>query len=308
MLNYYKRTKVDENIITLDKCETGAWISLINPNEEEINFVSELQNVDKDFLKSATDPDEKPRVEIDNGNVLIIIKIPYKDENLIYTLSFGIVVSEKNIITICTSDNIVIQDFLNLKVKNFYTTKKTRFCLQILARANRNYQKFLDEIEREIEKTESSITKSFKNEEIIKLLGIQKSLVYINTAVLSNEKVLERILGGKLLKMYSEDEDLLQDIIDDNKQAIDMVNIYSNILSSTMDAYASLISNNLNIVMKFLTSVTIILAIPSIVTSFYGMNVDLPFQQYHLAYVYVIFISSFLAVIASYFFFKKGYF
>ncbi|MEM3374173.1 MAG: magnesium transporter CorA family protein [Candidatus Woesearchaeota archaeon] len=308
MLTIYRKSQSDKELITLEKSETGSWISLINPNDEEISKISQEQNVPEDFLKSVNDPDEKPRIETENGNVLIIIKIPHLRENFIETLSFGIIVAEKNIITVCSTDNIIINDILSNKIKNFYTTKKTRFCLQILARANRNYQKYLDDIEKNIEKIESEIMKSFKNEEIIKLLGIQKSLVYINTAILSNEKVLEKIMTGKLLKMYDEDEDLLEDIIADNKQAIDMVNIFSNILSNTMDAYASIISNNLNIVMKFLTSVTIILAIPSIVTSFYGMNVELPFQDSHIAFVYVILISSGLAMLASYFFFKKGYF
>jgi magnesium transporter len=308
MITIYRKNVSDEKLTELKKIETGTWINLINPTEEEIKEINEKTSAEIDLLKAAMDWDEKPRIEIEEKNILIIIKVPYLENGVTYTLPLGIVTTPKHIITIAASENLIISDFLESRVKTFFTTKKTRFCLQILARTNRNYQKYLNEIEKKIEELEKIITKSFRNEEIIQLLAIQKSLVYINTAVVSNEKVLEKITGGKVLKLYEEDEELLEDIIIDNKQSIDMVNIYSNILSNTMDAYASLISNNLNIVMKFLASVTIILAIPTIVASFYGMNVELPFEHAPNAFVIVFVICAALMGIAIYFFNKRNYF
>jgi magnesium transporter len=308
MIEIYRRNRADEKLEKIKRVETGAWINLISPTDEEISEISEKTDADVALLKASLDWDEKPRIEIDGKNRLIIARVPYTEKDVMYTLPLGIVITEKHIITISNTENIVISDFIEGKVKTFFTTKKTRFCLQILARTNRNYQKFLNDIEKKIDELEKSITKSFKNEEIVQLLALQKSLVYISTAVVSNEKVLERIAGGKIIKLYEEDEELLEDIVIDNKQSIDMVNIYTNILSNTMDAYASLISNNLNLVMKFLASVTIIMAIPMIVSGFYGMNVKLPFEDVHNAFIIVFIITASLMGLAIYIFTKKNYF
>ena len=308
MIEIYRRNRSDESLEKIKRVETGAWINLVSPTEDELSEISEKTGADKDLLKASLDWDEKPRTEIDGKNRLIIARVPYTEKDVMYTLPLGIMITEKHIITVSNTENIVISDFIENRVKTFYTTKKTRFCLQILARTNRNYQKFLNEIEKKIDELEKSIMKSFKNEEIIQLLALQKSLVYINTAVVSNEKVLERITGGKIIKLYEEDEELLEDIVIDNKQSIDMVNIYINILSNTMDASASLISYNLNIVMKFLASVTIILAIPTIVSSFYGMNVELPFEHVPHAFLIVFFMCSALMGLAIYIFNKRNYF
>ncbi|MEK6916865.1 MAG: magnesium transporter CorA family protein [Nanoarchaeota archaeon] len=309
MMHFYKKGLSDTTLITLKKVETACWINLVNPTDTEINFVSKLTKVETNFFKSALDLDEKPRIEIEDNIVLIIVKVPHLNENsIVDTIPLSIIITPKNFITISAHKNVVIEDFIEMHIKSFFTTKTTRFCLQIMARANRNYQKHLSNIEKKIEIIEKSIHKSLKNEEIIQLLDIQKSLVYINTAIVSNEKVLEKIMNGKVLKLYEEDKDLLEDIIIDNKQSIDMVNIYSSILSNTMDAYASLISNNLNIVMKFLASMTIILSIPVIVSSFYGMNVRIPFEDSRHAFLIVLLISFGLSLLATIVFIKKKFF
>ncbi|MCM2326131.1 MAG: magnesium transporter CorA family protein, partial [Candidatus Woesearchaeota archaeon] len=191
MITIYRKNVSDEKLTELKRIETGTWINLINPTEEEIKEINEKTGAEIDLLKAAMDWDEKPRIEIEEKNILIIIKVPFLENGVTYTLPLGIVTTPKHIITIAASENLIISDFLESRVKTFFTTKKTRFCLQILARTNRNYQKYLNEIEKKIEELEKIITKSFRNEEIIQLLAIQKSLVYINTAVVSNEKVLE---------------------------------------------------------------------------------------------------------------------
>ena len=192
-------------------------------------------------------------------------------------------------------------------MKNFYTTKKTRFIVQIFGKSNFYYQKYLDGIEKKINSIEKELLKSSRNEEIIQLLNIQKSLVYINTAVISNKKVLEKIIQGNFLKLYKEDEEMLEDIMVDNEQSIDMAGIYSKLLANTMDAYASIISNNLNIVMKFLASVTILMAIPTIIASFYGMNVKLPLQESPMAFMFTILISFALTFSAMFVFIKNKF-
>jgi magnesium transporter len=177
--------------------------------------------------------------------------------------------------------------------------KKTRFLLQILYRNSKLYLQYLRRIDKASDKIESKLHKSLKNEELIQLLGLEKSLVYFSTSLKSNEIVLEKILRSTPIKMYPDDTELLEDVIIENKQAIEMANIYSNILTGTMDAYASVISNNLNIVMKFLTSVTIVLSIPTMVASFFGMNVDVPFENNPHAFAIIFVMTMFFSVILA---------
>ncbi|MFH0875368.1 MAG: magnesium transporter CorA family protein [archaeon] len=309
MINIYKRASIDEGLSKIDKYDTGAWISAVNPSAEEITELSKELNIEEDVFKLALDEDEKPRIQLEETYKLIIIRVAYgTDESEINVTPLTIIVTQKHLVTISLREIEELSHFLKKLPKNFFTTKKTRFFLQILSRANGHFQKVLADIEKKIETKEKLLLKSMKNEEIVELLDIQKSLLYINTAVASNDKVLERILNGKVLKLFDEDEDLLESIIYENKESIEMVNIYTNILANTMDAYASIINNNVNIVMKFLASVTIIIAIPSIVASFYGMNVDIPFESSPFAFVYVIVISVILTIIPAYYFAKKGYF
>ncbi|MBU0757851.1 MAG: magnesium transporter CorA family protein [Nanoarchaeota archaeon] len=309
MITYFRKASTDEVLVERDKLETGTWIDVRSPIHKEIKFLSETLNIPEEEIRISLDPDEKPRIEIEKEYKMIIIRLPYIDEkNELNITPMAIFILPKCILTISIETTHVLTDFIEHKVKNVFTTKKTRFMLQILKRANYYFQKHLDEVEKKIESTEKTLLKSFKNQEIIELLKFQKSLVYLNTAVVSNDKILEKILSGKILKLYNEDEDILEDIVIENKESIEMVNIYTNILANTTDAYASIISNNLNIVMKFLTSVTIILAIPTIVSSFYGMNVPLPFQHTQFAFQFPFFISILLMGVAIGWFVKKKYF
>src|SRR3989344_1194889 len=301
MITVYKKTAQAQSLATLDQFESGTWINVIDPQAEEIDSLAHQLKLDFFTLKTALEVDEKPRVEKDPlGNIFILIRVPARElDGRIQVLPLTIIVTPSSIVTIAPQETKILGDFLTGEGRDFYTTKKTRFVIQILHRTNFYFQKLLNQIERDIDVNEKLLLKSFRNAEIVALLAIQKSLVYFNTAVVGNGKVLERILKGTSLKLYTEDSEFLEDMIIENKESIEMVNIYSDILANTMDAYASIISNNLNIVMKFLTSVTIILALPTIVASVYGMNVSLPFQANPLAFWYTLVMSLFLISAAT---------
>ncbi len=311
MLQIYK--SADNGVITLDHVENGAWINLINPNPQEIMYVSNNLNIPVDHVKAALDEEERSRIEVDEGCTVVLIDIPVPDTNLqqggiYYTIPLGIIITENNIVTVSLKENYVIKDFIERKNKSFYTFKKTRFLLQILYKNSKLYLQYLRNIDKTSDKIESKLHKSLKNKELIQLLELEKSLVYFSTSLKSNEIVLEKILRSTPIKMYPEDTDLLEDVIIENKQAIEMANIYSNILTGTMDAYASVISNNLNIVMKFLTSVTIILSIPTMVASFFGMNVEVPFENNPHAFAIIFSMTIFFSVILAFTMFRKQLF
>jgi magnesium transporter len=202
-----------------------------------------------------------------------------------------IVVRDDYFITVSLRKNKIIEDFEKRKIKNFQTYKKTRFIFQILYLNATYYLAYLKQINKETEFAESVLKTSMRNEELLKMLSLEKSLVYFATSLKSNESVMERTLRGKIIKLYDEDEDILEDAITENKQAIEMAQIYNNILNGTMDAYASIISNNLNGVMKTLTSITIILAVPTMISSFWGMNVTLPLQYSQYGFVIMIIVA-----------------
>lgn len=267
--------------------EKGCWINLVAPTTQEINSLCHAIKISDEFIKYPLDQEEKARIDIEDDQILIIEDIPIYEapdnssDEAFSTIPLGmIVVRDDYFITVCTRENPIINEFVDCKIRSFFTYKKTRFILQILYKTATYYLSYLKSINRETDKTEDNLQKSMKNQELIKLLSLQKSLVYFTTSLKSNELVMEKLLRGNVIKMYEEDEDILEDAIVENKQAIEMGTIYRDILSGTMDAYASVISNNLNIVMKLLTSITIVLSIPAIIAGLWGMNVDgLPFSD-----------------------------
>lgn len=300
---------VDDELVATPNLDTkGVWINLVNPTDEELARVAAEAKILPDFLRAALDEEERSRIEIEEGQLLILIDVPVSEGDngtLIYdTIPLGIIVSERAVVTVSLKDNLILTEFEYSKPKTCYTYKKTRFVLQILFKTATYYLRYLKQIDKKSSEIEAQLHKSMKNEELIKLLNLGKSLVYFATSLRANEIVLEKLLKSQLIKidpdsemtskiltMYEEDEELLEDVITENKQAIEMCEIYSNILSNTMDAFASVISNNLNIVMKFLTSVTLVMAIPTMISSFYGMNVPLPFQHSPHAFSIIVGIS-----------------
>ena len=260
---------------------SGAWIHLTDPTKDELDFINKECAVMPGFLQAALDEEETPRIEKDEEQTLILVDIPVIEPEgtsfLYNTVPLGIVITEHNIVTVCLEESTIIDDFHKGRVKGFDCAKKTRFVFQLLYKNSSRFLQYLRQIEKASTQVESALHKSLKNRELIQMLKLEKSLVYFATSLKANEMVLEKMLKTNLIKRYPDDEDLLEDVIVENKQAIEMCTIYRDILSGTMDAFASVISNNLNIVMKLLTSITIILAVPTLIASLWGMNVDVPF-------------------------------
>ena len=276
---------VNGRLTELDTIVEGCWINLTDPNEEELHSVSKALNVEPDFLRAALDEEETSRIDTEEGQTLIIIDTPAvekADSAVVYsTLPLGIIVTETNIVTVSLRESSVIRDFADGLVKGVSTHKKTSFILHILLRVAKRYLQYLKQIDKIYNYMERQLYKTQRNKELIQLMDLEKSLVYFNTSLKANEVTLEKILRGRIVTLYEEDQDLLEDVLIEVRQAIEMANIYSSIISSMMESFASLISNNLNETMKVLTSITILLTIPNIVFGFYGMNVaGLPWDQF----------------------------
>ncbi|WP_417908567.1 magnesium transporter CorA family protein [Candidatus Electronema sp. PJ] len=303
----------ENRYVQIDKFEKNCWINMISPDRQELERLSQEILIPADFLTDPLDMDERARIETEEGVLLIVLRIPDYDEKnsevpFITTPAGIILTKDGSIITICSSD---ITDLLELYVgkgKYIVTGNRSGFVLRIFLRTALLYLKFLKEINRRTAEIEKELQKSLQNEELIKLLNLEKSLVFFTTSLRSNELMMERLLKTKTLELTAEDEDMLEDVIIDNKQAIEMANIYSNILSGMMDAFASVINNNINYVMKILTSITILLTIPMVISSIYGMNIKIPFQHSPYAFLIVIGISSALSLSGILFFIKKRWF
>lgn len=290
----------------------GSWINMVNPTEGEIKAVCENVRMNDQFIRYALDIEEKARIdqEDEDSTTLFVVDVPIAEKNdnaeNFTTMPIGmIVVRDDFFITVSIRKNKVIEDFEKRKIKNFQTYKKTRFIFQILYLNASYYLTYLKQINKETEFAEYVLKNSMRNKELLKMLSLEKSLVYFATSLKSNELVMEKTLRGKIIKLYDEDEDILEDAITENKQAIEMAQIYNNILNGTMDAYASIISNNLNGVMKTLTSITIILAVPTMISSFWGMNVHLPFQENPFGFVIMITAAILVTIIVTVWLNKK---
>ena len=285
MIKIYN-TEVKTNVTTeVQEIQKGCWINMVSPSEKEIKTVCEKTNISDDFIRYALDYEEKARVDLeDDGTILFIIDVPVlekiQDSEIYTTMPVGlIVVRDDFFITVSLKKNKIISGLERDVNKKITTYKKSRFIFQFFYENASVFLKLLKQINKETEVAESVLKKTLQNRELLKLLNLEKSLVYFTTSLKSNEVVMEKTLKGKIIKLYEEDEELLEDAIIENKQAIEMSKIYSDILNGTMDAYASIISNNLNGVMKTLTSITIILAIPTLIASLWGMNVRVPLQD-----------------------------
>ncbi|WML30286.1 magnesium transporter CorA family protein [Neobacillus sp. OS1-32] len=312
MLEIFKSTEA-RKLEKVDVISKGCWVNVYAPTTEEINKVSNDTQVDVDIIRDALDDEERPRIERDDGRVYIIVDFPYivHDESgmAVYeTIPIGIVLTEENMITVSLKDSPIIEEFRTNRVKEFFTFKKTRFALQLLFVISSYYLRYLKQINKKTNDIEKVVHQSLKNKELYAFLALEKSLVYFTTSLKANKVVLDKILRFNYLKMYEEDKDLLEDVIIEITQAIEMAETYHTILTGMMNAFASIISNNLNIVMKFLTSITIILALPTMVASFYGMNVNIPFQHIHYSFVIPLVISGFFASLTAFVFWKKKYF
>ena len=303
MIKIYNTNMETDKIEQVEEIKKGVWINLVNPSDAEIKRVCTEINIEEDFLRYPLDYEEQARIDIEDNMTLFIIDVPIiediQDDTTYTTMPLGVIIVEDDyIITVSLKRNKVIDTFEKGKIKGFYTYKKTRFLLQILYLNSACYLDNLKKINKEQEATVFLLQQSMKNRDLIQLLNLQNSLIYITTSLKSNEIVMEKTLRGKVLKMYEEDEDILEDAIIENRQAIEMSKTYSDILTSTMDAYSSIISNNLNGVMKFLTSLTILISVPTLIASIWGMNVKLPFETNEHGFIILVAISVVVALVA----------
>lgn len=284
----------------------GAWISLSSPTDDEISALCKELSLDEDVLRTPLDMEERSRLEVDSAYTMIVVNIPctsmQSDRELYDTMPLAIILTGDTAVTVCPKDTPVLHAFCDGKVRDFNTSMKSRFVLQILYRVASLYLSCLRSIDRRSDEIEKTLYKSTKNEKLLELLRLEKSLLYFTTSLRANEIVLEKLLRVEAIKKYPEDGELLEDVIVENKQAIEMAAIYSGVLNDLMNAFSSVISNNLNIVMKLLAIITIAMSVPTMIFSAYGMNVSaagMPFAQSPYGFAIILGLSVLALVITG---------
>jgi len=302
--------------LSLKTLTKGAWINIVNPTPYELKVVSTLTEVDPDFLRSALDDEERSHTDVEDDSVMILTNVPvYRGEDSYDTLPLAIILTDEHLITVCLEETPVMAEFNERTANLFRTYKRTRFLFQILYKSDVFYLRYLRQISKLSEEIEDRLRHDMKNSEILRLLQLQKGLTYFNAALRSNGAVLDRLMRLRtntsvhhIFKMYEEDEDLLEDVIIENKQAREMVEMYSKILARLADTFSSIVSNNLNLVMRFLTAITIILAIPTVISSFFGMNVPVPYEGDPMGFVRVVIIAVCVSSVVVYMLWRRDMF
>ncbi len=309
MLSILKNNETGLQLI--ETFTNGCWINAVDPTPEEITQLEEW-GIDSDLIQNSLDLDEMARAERDDDYMFILSRVPYFNgtaADIPYTsVPLGIILKNNFVATICRHDNDVVRGLINGKYRGLRTAKRYRFALYILLETAVRYLSYLREINKTVEVVEDRLQASTRNSELLELLKYQKSLTYFATALRSNEVMMERLQRMQTFTQFEEDSDLLEDVLTENQQAIQMASIYTEILSGLMDAFASIISNNLNSVMKALAALTIILNLPGLVAAFYGMNVYLPGEEHPQAFLIVIGLSVGLTALATFIFYKRDWF
>ena len=308
MLTIYKTT--EQGLEQLESMANGSWIKVVDPTPEEIQQLI-TWGIEAEFINYSLDLDEMPRMERDEDYTFILVRIPHRqpESDIPYiTIPLGILIKGNIIVTICRHNKEMFKVLANGKYRLLKTGKRYRFALYIFLETATRYLTHLREINRMTESIEDQLQKSTRNREVLELLKYQKSLTYFATALRSNEVMMERVQRTQIFSYYEDDQDLLEDVLTENQQAIQMTSINTEILSSMMDAFASIISNNVNSVMKVLAALTIIFNLPGIVAAFYGMNVALPGQSHPLAFLIVLGFALALTAVATLIFYKRDWF
>lgn len=317
MLNVYKTNANSElELINISQADKNSWIKLVKPTEDEITQVLKTTDCPVDFLIASLDENEHSRIEIEDDFMLIIVNVPFVvSQNKYDAVPIGIIFSEKFFITVCLRETKVLDYFNEENSKKFSTEKRAHFLFTLFLKNAEHFLKYMRFINNITDDLELKLRKSMENKNLFQLFELERSLVYFITSLKDNNVVTEKLLRLRknetiknFITINEDDEELLEDAIIENKQAIEMVEMHSNILGGMMDAFASIISNNLNIVMKFLTSITIILAIPTMIASFWGMNVDVPFKDHPGGFVYVVIIAFVVSFISFWGLWRKNLF
>ena len=311
MLKIYKTNAIEKTISKVKKITVDCWMELTTPTNDEIDKVVNKTGIDKDLVTKVLDLEELPRVEQSGNATLVVVDTPFLDEDHQYTtIPLGIIITENNyVITVSAKKTTILNTFKNDKVKDFRTAKKTRFLIQILLHSAASYLRILKQVSRDIEEKEEELKKSTKNKDLIDMLEIEKTLVYFMTSLKANDNVLNKLSKGSMLPLYENDRELLDDAIIEHKQAMEMATIYKDILLSIKDTYSTIVSNNLNNAMKFLAAATIVLSIPTMISSFLGMNIELGvITKLDNGFPLVIIISLLTSLIVAYLLKKKDMF
>jgi len=288
MIQYFKNT--DHQTLAIDKIDSAVWVNVLPPlKQEEFTELSESMDIPVDFLKDSLDIDERSRYEIDDNVKLIVIKTPTENNSFnlsdafYITIPICIILTNNRIVTVNSFENEAIKKFLN-SFQHRNPDEMNMMVLKIFEKITTTFQEYLKEINTRRNSLEQKLYDSNRNEELLQLMRIQKSFVYFITALRSNELLMMKINRTNILKLNDDEKDFLEDLIVETSQALEMANTYTNILNSTLDAFASIISNNQNEVLKRLTTLTIFLSIPILIASIYGMNVPIPYSESHLAF------------------------
>ncbi|MDR2899959.1 MAG: magnesium transporter CorA family protein [Treponema sp.] len=295
------RIQGDNGLVVAKEPVKNCWIDVRNVSREDLTQLETEFGISGELLTDIMDVDEQARVEKEEDYTALIFRIPvYNPEFEVahFTIPVGIIIFSDKIITICQKSSDALDDLTNNRIKGFLIKNKSAFVLNLLSRAAFTFLKALKDLNRHTNAIEQELQKSVQNHELIQLLSIQKSLVYFTTSIKTNELLLEKLQKTSIFRFKEDEKDLLEDVVIENKQAIEMANTYSSNLNGTMDAFAAVISNNLNVVMRRLTIVSIVLMIPTLITSFYGMNIGLPFQGSSMA-VWGILAFSLLSALAG---------
>lgn len=296
--------------------EPGAWINLVNPSQEESVRLSEQFNIDITDLRAPLDLEETSRIAVEDNYTLIIVDVPtYEERNnksYYVTIPLGIIVTENAVITTCLQELILFDNFFNRRVKNFYTFMKTRFVFQLLYRNAELFLTALRSIDRQSDRIEAELENATRNEQLIDMMELEKSIVYLKASLKFNERIVKKLSSSNSsLKKYIEDEDLLEDTLIETQQAIEMAGIYENVLNAMTETTASIINNNQNTIMKTLALMTMILDIPTVIFSAYGMNFQnnwLPLNGLPHAFWYIVFIAASMSAAVVIYFFRKKWF
>jgi magnesium transporter len=309
MIQYFKN--IEHQTIAIDKPEDGTWVNVLPPlKQEEFTELSESLEIPIDFLKDSLDIDERSRYEIDDNVKLIVIKTPtennsFNDSDAFYiTIPICIILTHNQIVTVNSFENEAIKKFLNT-FQNRNPDKKNMMVLKIFEKITNNFQDYLKEINLRRNTLEHKLYVANRNEELLQLMRIQKSLVYFLTALRSNELLMMKMVRTNFLQLNEDEKDFLDDLIVETSQALEMANTYTNILSSTLDAFASIISNNQNEVLKRLTTLTIVLTVPILIASIYGMNVPIPYKDSVYAFWMPVIISLIIVAVVAWNYFKR---
>jgi len=310
MVKYYRTD--DSRIHEEERIDNGVWIHMVDPTAEETMQIAEELDIDVVDVRAALDEEESSRIELEDGYTLILIDVPsteIRHKKVMYTtIPLGIILKQDLIITVCTEDLPVLQAFINNRVKEFSTKKKLRFVYQIVYRTTVVYQGHLRTIDKKRNEIEERIENDTREDDLIALHELESTLVYFATSLRANGNVLDRLTRYKRLEQYPEDKELLDDVIIENKQAIEMTVIYRDIINGTRELMSSVLDNRLNNVMKSLTSITLIMAVPTVISGIYGMNVNsagVPFADSPLGFAAIVLLMVIICIVMMLFLKKK---